>query len=160
MKIQFIYRLFIYSLIIGISCIFTACSDEKSPEDQVNEYIESAKTAAQERSLGDFKALISDHFKGKNGYQKRDLSGLATGYFFQNKNIYLLTKTKSIYFPTPDQAEVQLVVAMAGQPINDAASLVSFRARIYAFDLVLNRQDEKWLLENARWSPANSKDLF
>ena len=159
-RIRNFYRLFFYICLMTSSLYITSCSDDKSPEDQIHEFIETAKTAAQERSLSDFNALISDSFMGKNGYQKRDISRLAAGYFFRNKNIHLMTKTKTIYFPDPEQAEVQLIVAMAGQPINDAASILNIRAKIYKFDLALNKENGEWLLQNARWSPAESKDLF
>jgi len=156
------YRSFlsIYLLLTSASLQITACSDNKSPEEQVYEFIESAKAAVQERSLIDFNALVSDDFMGEKGFHKRNISQLAAGYFLRNKNIHLITKAKTIYFPEPEQAEIQLIVAMAGQPISNATSLVKIRAKIYKFDLVLKKDGSKWLLQNARWSPANSEDLF
>lgn len=152
---------FINTIILLIALLsMISCSEETTPEDQIRAYIKSAETAAEERSINDFKDLISEQFTGKNQYNKQTIGRMAAGYFFQNKNIHILTNIKSIYFPHPNQAEVQVVAAMAGQAITDVNLLINLRAKVYQFDLLLFKEDDQWLLRNARWSPAKGEDLF
>ena len=137
------------------------CSDDTdSPEQQVRNYIEAGKLAAESRSLSEFKELIADDFRSAQGYDKTMMGRIAAGYFMGHQNIHLFTKINAIHFPQPQQADVQVYIAMTGQAASDINSLFNMRVDLYLFDLKLIKQDGKWLLNNARWKRVRQQDLI
>ena len=97
-------------------------------------------------------------YRDQKGYNKKQLGKLLRLYFFQHKNIYLLTRISNIELLAGNEARVDLHVAMAGSAISDVSALASLRARMYRFELHLIKRDE-WLLQNASWYPANIADM-
>ncbi len=147
-----------------LACLITivllqACSDtELSPEDEIHQYIESGVEAAEARSAGDLVDLIHSSYRDPRGHNRTQLGKLVKLYFFRHKNIHLFTKINEIDFLTPNEAQVTLHVAMAGNVITDASMLSSLRARIYRFELLLIKH-ESWLLQQAKWQPAGVGDM-
>jgi len=147
----------------GILCLMLflcACSeDETSKEDQVKQYIETGKLAAENRKYGDLAELFHESYHDDNGLDKQQLTNLVRAYFFTHKNIHLFIKIDDIIIETDDQAFVALHVAMAGNVISEASTLLSLRAKIYKFELDLIKEGE-WLLKKAQWKVARVKDMM
>lgn len=152
----------IHSLLILF--LITSCSDEKtSPEDEIKRYIESGKLATESRSHSDLADLMSEQYRDQKGWDKKQLKNMARAYFLTHQNIYLLTKIDSINFQNENNAFVIVHVAMAGTAMNDLnainRSINHLRARVYKFELQLIKEDV-WLLQQARWKPADIKDML
>ena len=103
--------------------------------------------------------MIDEHYRDRNGLDKRQLKQMLRFYFLRNKNIHLFKKIRQISFPSSQQADVTLYVAMAGSAISDASLLSSLRARIYRFELALIKPADEWLLQSARWQNASMADI-
>jgi len=149
-------------LFVCICCVLliSSCADEAlTPEDEIKAYIASGKEAAENRSHSDVADLISENYKDQKNLDKKKIAGLARAYFFRHKNIHLFTKIDSIDFKDDNQAFVIVYVAMAGSAIVDINTLGSLRARIYRFDLLLEKNEE-WLLRQAKWNRAKLKDIL
>jgi len=146
-------------LLLVVLITLHACSDsELSPEDEIRQYIETGVEAAEARDASDLTDLIHESYLDPKGYNRIQLGKLAKLYFFRHKNIHLFTKINEIDFLSPEEAQVTMHVAMAGNVISDASVLLSLRARIYKFELSLVK-DEEWLLREASWSPAAIGDM-
>ncbi|MCP4492087.1 MAG: hypothetical protein GY820_32990 [Gammaproteobacteria bacterium] len=147
-----------------LACVITfvllqACSNsEISPEDEIRQYIESGVEAAETRNASDLADLIHNSYRDPRGYDRTQLEKLVKLYFFRHQNIHLFTKISEIDFLTPNEAQVTLHVAMAGNVIIDASVLTSLRARVYRFELLLEK-DEAWLLRQAQWHAAVVGDM-
>lgn len=145
--------------ICSICLLLLACSDKPTtPEDEIRLYLKKGVEAAENREHGDLTDLIDDGYLDQKGVDKSRIATLLRAYFFRHKNIYLFTKIRDISFPTDNEAEVILHVAMAGSVISGASALASLRARMYRFELQLVKQDE-WLLRSANWQPADMVDM-
>ena len=131
---------------------------EMSAEDQVKIFINSGVEAAENRSVDDLRDLIHDDYIDLRGNNKKQLSQLLRLYFFQHKNIYLFTKLGEVEFLSASRVRISMHVAMAGSVISDVNALSSLRAQIYEFELKLIKEDD-WLLQEAKWRPANIGDL-
>jgi len=148
------------TFLLFIFFFITACSNEiTSPEEEIKQYIENGKQAAEKRNHSELADLIDESYKDQRGWNRLDIEKIARAYFFTHKNIHLLTKLESIDFQNKNSAFVVLHVAMAGNVITDLNSLTSLRARIYKFELQLIKNDV-WLLQQAKWETANIKDMF
>ena len=148
------------TFLLFIIFAMTACSDETtSPENEIKQYIENARVAAEKRNHSDLANLIDESYKDQRDWNRLDIKKMARAYFFKHKNINLLTKIDSIDFQNQNSAFVVLHVAMAGNVIADLNSLSSLRAKIYKFELQLVKNDV-WLLQQAKWQAANIKDML
>ena len=143
---------------LALAAMLQACSGEDSPEQALRALIDSAEDAAERRSAGDLLELIHDDYRDRKGYDKKQVAGLLRAYFFQNRNIHLLTRIDAIEWLGDEQAVVRLHVAMAGSAISDIDALASLRARIYRFEVNLVRNGE-WQIQQASWEAASLLDL-
>jgi hypothetical protein len=141
-------------LLCLILLLIQACSDERSPEDQIRRFIDSGVQAAEARSVDDLSDLVHDNFVDRQGHNGMQLARLLRAYFFRHKNIHLFSRIDNIEILSANQASVSLYVAMASTVISDVNALSSLSARIYRFELQLVKQGD-WLLRQASWEPAN-----
>jgi len=153
-----IRKLLVVCILVSVFLLNACADDELSSEDEINLFIESAVTAAENRELSELLDLIHPDYLDQNGYHKKQIGNLLRLSFFRNKNIFLFTKVAEIELLTGNQALVNLHIAMAGSAIADTNALSGIRARIYKFELQLIKQDE-WLLQRANWQAANLTDM-
>jgi len=148
-------------LFLSLILVFlSSCTNEEiSPDDEIKQYIESGKLAAENRSHGDLADLISDQYRDHKGLNKKRVKNMARAYFLTHQNIYLFTKIDSITFQNKESAFVVLHVAMAGTAINSLDAINRLSARVYQFELQLIKNNE-WLLQQAKWKPANLQDIL
>lgn len=149
-------------LLLGFATLlFTACSQTDAPlEAQIEQYIASAETAAKERNPLALRALVAENYLDGHGRNQREVVSLAAGYLLRNRNIHTLTRIRHLAFPQPDEAELALLVGLAGEPVDDLETLISLQASIYLFELKLVKTDDNWLLERASWKRASGEDIF
>ena len=140
--------------------IVTACSTEKTTrEDEIRQFIESAKLAAESRNHSDLSVLMAKSYSDNKGYNKQQLINLLRAYFFQHKNIHLFTRIDEITFQGDNMVFVDMYVAMSGNVISDVNLLSSLRAKIYRFELQLIKQDE-WQINQAKWQRSSFKEMM
>ena len=142
----------------SIALLLGACSDADSPETEIRDFIAAAVEAAEARKSSDLASMVHAGYQDEKGYNKKQLGSLLRAYFFRHKNIHLFSKIGDIELLGDNQAQVRMHVAMAASVIADIDALSALRARIYAFELTLVKQDE-WLLHHAKWRPASVADL-
>lgn len=161
-KFQVTTKLAFYiSCMIFTYCSLSACSSNKeTPEQQINQFVNTAKEMAESRDINGIANLISEHYTDEKKRNKQAISQIVTGYFWRYKNIHVFTRINNLDFPKPASAELQLLVAMADLPISSVDSLLDSRARLYQFDLVLKREETDWTVVKASWRPATTKDFF
>ena len=153
--------------IIGLLLLLaTGCADREvdKPEDRIHQYIEAGKQAAENRDTGALAALIAEDYQDDRQLDKASLIKLSRGYFLRHKNIHLFTRIDAIRLDVPpdqaQRAEVEVYVAMAGQPISHIEALSGIHARLYRFELLLIDDGGEWQLLSARWKRARLKEFF
>lgn len=140
--------------------LIPACSENQSREEQVREFIATAVAAGESREVLSIRNIVAVKYEDDGGRDRRNLVGLATGYFLRHKNIHLFTQIDKISFSADGQAHVKVFVAMAGSPVEGAEALLDLRADLYQFDLTLTRESDEWLLQKARWQRASIDDVL
>lgn len=155
MKIKYLTITFLL-----VSVFLFSCSDDKiSPEDEIRQYIENIRVAAEERNHRDVADLVDESYADQQDLKKKQLIKKLRAYFFTHKNIHLYTQIESIVFQSENKAFVTLHVAMTGNAIKDINALNSLRAQVYRFELLLTKNNY-WLLKQARWQQTSIKDLL
>lgn len=147
--------------LVWVVLALAACSrDAGSPETEIRALVAQAQTAAEERKVGDLRALIADDYTDAHGYDRKTVENLIRLHVLRNQSIHLFTRIGAIAFPQPDRATVRVAAAMAGRPVASAGELVGVNADLYRFDLNLIRQGGAWRVERAAWEPARLDDFW
>ena len=148
-----------FSILCLLFFVYGCADSEITAEDQIRQYIESGKLAAENRDHDDLSDLIHDQYHDQKNFNKNRLIKMLRAYFFTHKNIHLFIKIDEIILQEKNKAFVTMYVAMAGNVILDTSALTSLRAQIYKFDLQLVK-NEKWLLEQAQWQRSAIKNML
>lgn len=144
-----------------IACLCACSNNEMTEDDEIRQYIETGKMAAENKNHSDLGELIADGYIDDKGFTKTKIVKMIRAYFFMHSNIHLLIKIDDIIFLKENEAFVNLHVAMAGKVIADVNALTSLRARIYKFDLqLIKSEDEEWLLKQAKWKKTQLNNML
>lgn len=160
MNIANSYKCWCTAVTLLLALVVAGCGSGETPEEQVKQFVASGKEAVEARNIGDVKKLISEMYKDGQGRTRRDLVAVSARYILANKNIHLLTRIGELTFPAPNQAMLQLYIAMTGQNVSDLDSLLNMQADLYLFDMELVREDNEWKLLKADWRRARGEDFF
>jgi hypothetical protein len=138
-----------------VAMLLTGCRSERvSPEDQVRTLINSAATAAEQKSLGTLRDMISEKYADDQGQNKRTVEGLLRLHFLRNETVHLYAHIQSVTLPQPDRAQATVLVAMAGVPIASAQELPLLRADLHRFEIDFARENKTWRVQRAAWQRA------
>ena len=138
-----------------IMALLSGCSSEReSPEAQVRALIKSAATAAEQKSIGTLRDMISAQYKDEEGKDKRTIEALLRVHFLRNESLHLYAHIQTITLSQPDRARAIVLVAMAGVPIAAVEELLALRADLHRFEVDFAREDKRWRVQRAAWRRA------
>ncbi len=115
--------------------------------------------AAQQRDAGAMKEHVSGGYSDAHGNDKRAAIQLVAFHLLRNQSVYLLTRVQGIEIAGPGEARAEVLVAMAGTPIESPEALLALRADLYRFDLAFAEEDGAWRVRSAEWRPAAVQDF-
>lgn len=149
-----------YSLYILLCMLQTACTGEKQDADQeIRDLVTAARVLAEQANPFGFKDLIAENYQDTHQHDKKMLLRLLAGYLLGHKNLHLFTQVKMIHLTDDKHADAQIFVAMAAQAIDDTATLLNLKARLYRIDLRLIKEHNDWQVHNAEWRVASMDEL-
>ena len=138
-----------------VAMLLPGCRGERaSPEAEVRALINSAVTAAEQKSIGTLKDMISEKYADDQGQNKRAVEGLLRLQFLRNESVHLYAHIQSVTLPQPDRAQASVLVAMAGVPIASAQELSLLRADLHRFEIEFARDNKTWRVQRAAWRRA------
>jgi hypothetical protein len=146
-----------HGLVLLVLIGFAACSSgPDSPEDQVRALIEQAEAAAERKALDELQSFIAEDYNDAKGHDKQFIKRLLVAYLLRNQSVHLFTRVKTVAMNGPDRAQAEVVVAMAGQPIEDEKEFDRMRADLYRLVLdFIHRGGGDWEVIQAQWRQAN-----
>jgi len=133
-----------------------------TPEEQVRLAIAGLERAVEERDVGDAAALISDAYSDGAGNDKQAAAGLLRLQLLRHPSIHLLVRVMSVSLPSPGEARVSALAAVAGLPFVGPAEFAQVSADLIRFDLTLALdKDVKdvWRVRGATWASARAEDF-
>lgn len=137
-----------------------ACSRPSSPEAEVRATLARAEQAVTVKDLAALRNLVAERYRDRDGRDRRAIEQMLRVYFLRHGSIHLLTRVRSVSFPAPGQAEVVVLVAMAGTPIAPSADPTALAADLHRFELTLVREDDAWRAVHAEWRRAEPSELL
>jgi hypothetical protein len=147
-------------LVIALFLTLSCSSGPESAEDAVRRTLGAIEAAAGARDAGEIRVHLSESYQDARGNDKQDVVGVAALHLVRNQAVYTLSRVASLELVAPDRAEVRVLAALAGQPIPDPAALLTLRADLYQFDVVLREEEPGvWRVTSADWRPATLADF-
>lgn len=151
-----------WRLAVGLWLLFLAgCGSEPdSPEAQVRTVINALQAAVERRSVKDAAAWIHPEYRDPRHANKREAVATLFAYLRRHRQIHLFTLVDALEVDSSHQsASVSVLVAMAGVPLTSLETVISVRADLYRFDLVLVHDGGDWLIREAGWQRVRPGDL-
>lgn len=145
--------------VLGLCLLALACADRTPPEERVRAVLAALEESAQGRDAGAMKEHVSDGYSDAQGNDKRAIAQLVAFHLLRNQSVYLLTRVQGVEIAAPGQARAEVLVAMAGTPIESPEALLGLRADLYRFDLAFAEEDGDWRVRSAEWRPASVQDF-
>lgn len=156
-----LWREFSFIALALLFPLLVSCSAERdTPEAQVRALLQRGEAAAGKRESAALRQMISEKYADNEGRDKKAVEAVLRYYFLRNESIHLLTRIRQISFPRPDIAQVDVMVAMAGQPIADAGQLERLRADLHRFEITLADENKEWKVIRAEWRRAEFADFL
>jgi hypothetical protein len=145
------------TLSTGLICLlFAGCggdADEASvydPEPELRAWVDTAEAYAEDKDRRGLLSMISESYADGRGNDREKVGDIMRIYFMRQQAVAMLTSIDDIVIMGDSAAKVNVTVGMAGTD----ASALGVRADAYQFELDLEKHDEDWLLNSARWGKA------
>ncbi|MEX2205713.1 MAG: hypothetical protein WEF50_05740 [Myxococcota bacterium] len=154
-------RLRFHVAIASAALALSACSGEpESPEAAVRATLAAIEAAAGERDVDGVRSRISDAYADARGNDKAEVVQVAAFHLLRNQAVYTLSRIQSVDTSEPGRARVDLLVAMAGKPIDDAEALLTVNADLYRFEVALGEEEPgTWRVTSSSWQRATLADF-
>jgi len=103
---------------------------------------------------------VSDAYADARGNDKADVVRIAAFHLLRNQAVYTLSRIQTIDTSEPGKAAVEMLVALAGSPIDDAEALLRVKADLYRFEVALREEEPgTWRVTASSWQPATLADF-
>ena len=130
-----------------LSALLLSCAKRASPEEAIRSLVEQAVQLAQQRDAKPLLQLVSDDYHDSEDRDKKTIRALLVYHFRQNRSIYLLKRIKSLKLIDPNNAELTVVVAAAGEPFGNDSDGLQIQADV-------------WRVMEATWVPVEITEFL
>lgn len=139
-------------LLAAAALLLAACGGE-GPEERLRAVLDAMEQAAEERDLGDFMAHVARDYRDGQGRGWAEVRAIAAREILRNRRLFLLHRVVSLELAGEDRAAAVVLVAMAGQPLEQPGDLPRVEADLYRFEVEFRDRDG-WQAVAAGWRPA------
>ena len=137
-----------------------ACSgDVAPPEQRVRKLNSDAEAAAEAKDVGALEEMVAESFESDH-LNKASIVQLLRMYMLRHKSIHLFSLTKSLQIVDEDNARAEVLVALAGEPVEQADQLFDLSAELLRLDVVYARFDDQWKVTALKWRRAAVDDFL
>jgi hypothetical protein len=149
---KIIFAIILTSLLVG-------CADEKSAEELFKQTLTEMEESAQQRDIDALMDHVSPDYRDSAGRTREDIRKIAQIQFLRNRKLHIYKHVTQLDMVDETFAEVIVLVAIAGQPIESVDALNSLRAELMQFK-VRFQFDNRWLMQSAEWGRAGISDFL
>jgi hypothetical protein len=137
-----------------VCCLMlAACSGGQiSAEDRVRALIDAMEQSVEAGSVREAIGFLHADYKDPRHTGRQAAGRTLFGLTQRHRDIHLFTLTKTVELtPQKDSATAVVFVAMTGIPVESVEALISIKADLYRFELVLVEEDGEWRILSSRW---------
>ena len=149
-----------FAVLVALLAIGACQRERAGPEAQLRALIQSAIAAAEQKRIGELRAVISEQYRDDQGQDKRSVENLLRLHFLRNERLHLFARVQSITLAPPDHAQATVLVAMAGVPMASVQDLPGVRADLHRFNIDFTYEDKQWRAVRAAWRRAEAGEFL
>ncbi len=153
---RFLATALVAGLMSGVGC----GGEPETPEQRVRASLAEVEAAVEAADVGGFRDFVSDRYQDARGNDKRALVGLLLFERNRSRRVHVVTRLRGLEILEDGRAQVSLTVGMAGSPLPSAADAARLRADVFAVELDLVEEGDRWRVVWADWRPAPASDLL
>jgi len=146
--IKNIIALFIISLLFACGS-----SNQLTPEQRVENTLESIELAVEERSLSKAMQHISDQYRDPQGNDKQAIQRLLQLQYIKNQKINIFSVVRSLEVDG-SFASAEVSAAMSSREVDLADESNRLRADTHRFSIALAEEDGIWRVRSVNWQPG------
>jgi hypothetical protein len=149
------------AFLLVVCLTLAACSaDQISAEDRVRALIDAMEQSVEAGSVREAISFLHADYKDPRHTDRQAAGRTLFGISQRHRDIHLFTLTKTVELtPQQDSATAVVFVAMTGIPVESVEALISVRADLYRFELVLVEEEGDWRILSSRWQRVDPRDL-
>ena len=144
---------------ILLPCLLAACADDKSAEELFRQTLTEMEESAQQRDIDALMDHVSPDYQDSDGRTREDIRKIAQIHFLRNRKLHIYKHVTQLDMVDETFAQVIVLVAIAGQPIESVDALANLRAELMQFK-VRFQFDNRWLMQSAEWGRAGISDFL
>lgn len=136
----------IRGLLLGL--IVAGCA-APAPEDALRQLVADAEAAAEARSTGFFRALVSERYVDSSGRDRAAVIDLLRAYFLTHARVEIAARIDRVVLHGEDAAELDVDFGLVAH--TGAALLAGWDGELRRIELEFVREAGDWKLIGARW---------
>ncbi len=145
-------------IVVAFSLVFLSSCAEKSPEEEITEYIYNVAKHVENKSTGSLRKLIADDYADDNGFSKSEILRIAAGYFLRKQSIHVLYKTEDIIINEEEKRATFTIYAAISETELQKDDLRIIQAEFHKLAVRLEK-DSDWLCTAIDWKVSNSDEF-
>ena len=152
-----------YFLAFASIILLSGCGDDSSSEEAFHQTLAAMEEAIENKDISDFMSYVDESYSDNQSRVWHDIRRIAQLYVLRNKNLHLFRHVTQMDIVEDESANVVILVALAGQPIDSVAALSSIRAELMQFNVYFEYdpdRDETWKAVSAEWKRAGLDDFL
>ncbi|WP_154222632.1 hypothetical protein [Marinicella rhabdoformis] len=147
--------------IVYMTLLLVSCGGEPlSKEKQLQADLDQMELLAEEKNTSDLMDYLDDRFKHEGGWNKKDIQRMLHFRFMKHKTVHITKVVKDIDWRSDNEVHLVVVAALAGSPIGDLTQLTGARAQLMKFEVLLVRNEGRFLVRSVKWAHAYPTDFI
>jgi len=142
-------------MVIAAACLLlvgAGCRKE-TEQDKVKKVITSVQKAAEEKNVQEILKSLSKSYQDPQGYDRHSIKDLLLAYFYMHQKVHAYIPDMAISVEGASGKATFQTVLTGGQS-GSAAGILPESLGVYAFEVVLRKEEGEWKVASARWNRA------
>ncbi len=152
------WELFRNCILVALTLVFLNSCAEKSPDEEIAEYIDTVAKHVENKSTGGLRKLIADDYLDDSGFSKSEILRIAAGYFLRKQSIHVLYKTEDIIINEEDKSAIIAIYAAISDTELQKDELRLLQAEFHKL-VVRLKKDSDWICTAIDWKVSNSDEF-
>ncbi len=145
-------------ILVAFTIVFLSSCTEKSPEEEIIEFIDNVAKHVENKSTGSLRKLIAEDYSDDNGFAKSEILRIAAGYFLRKQSINVLYKTEDIIINEEENYATITIYAAISDTELQKDDLRLLQAEFHKL-VVRLKKDSDWQCTAIDWKPSNSDEF-
>jgi hypothetical protein len=136
------------------------CSGPKTDKELIQEQMDEVGQFIEKKDLDSLMSFLADDYTDHRGRDRVQTRDMVQSYFSQFRGIVVHILSTRIDDITPPEASIQTDVALSSGGARVLRKMIRVSTENYRFKIKLIKQEGRWLIRYAEWTPIGFEELF